>query len=219
MISKEQQQKLNYILRELLPPRLQFLKNRIDELDRQYMAQEGLDLRDTLELVDVQDQFEPQFEDWKKSISDLGIVLDHWLCTPKAIAEACSRARQWKESTTTSDGSKNSGNISNQIEDINVKQCHDVYTVLKEFVNTGCQDSSFYEDQLQLNAVPQEIRDQVSQIAAQTKAVSASTASDGKTSKAMLLQTMKDQLIKLYVKWLVRSLTVSAKLQLSSDFC
>jgi hypothetical protein len=217
MISKEQQQKLNYILRALLPPRLRFLKNRIDELDRQYLAKEGLDLRDTLELVDVQDQFEPQFEVWKKSISDLGIVLDRWLCTPKAIAEACSRARQWKEITTTSDGSTNSRNVSNQIEDINVKQCHDLYTVLKEFVYNGCRDSSFYEDQLQLNAVPQEIRDQISQIAAQTKVVSARTASDNKTSKAMLLQTMRDQLIKLYVKWLVRSLTVSAKLQVSSD--
>lgn len=213
-INKEQQQKLNYILRALLPPRLRFLKNRIDELDRQYMAKDGLDLRDSLELVDVQDQFEPQFEHWKRSISDLGIVLDHWFCTPMAIAEACSRARQWKEITTKSDGSTNSGTISNQIEDINVKQCHDIYTVLREFVYTGCRDPSYYEDRLQLNAIPQEIRNQISQIAAQTEALSASTASDDKTSKMMLLQTMKDQLIKLYMKWLVCSLTVSAKLQL-----
>lgn len=217
-INREQQQKLNYILRALLPPRLRFLKNRIDELDSQHMAKEGLDLRDSLELVDVQDQFEPQFEHWKRSISDLGIVLDHWFCTPMAIAEACSRARQWKEITAKSNGSTNSGNISNQIEDINVRQCHNIYTALKEFVYSGCRDPSCYEDRLQLNAVPQEIRDQISQIAAQMMALSASTASDDKTSKSMLLQTMKDQLIKLYVKWLVRSLTVSAKLQLPINF-
>jgi hypothetical protein len=215
-INKEQQQKLNYILRALLPPRLRFLKNRIDELDRQYLTKDGLNLRDSLELVDVQDQFEPQFEHWKNSISDLGIVLDHWSCIPVAIAEACSRARQWKEITTKSDGSTNSGNISNQIEDINVKQCHDIYNTLREFVSTGCRDTSYFGDRLQLNAVPQEIRDQIGHIATQTKVISTSTASEDKTSKAMLLQTMKDQLIKLYVKWLVYTLTVSFKLQLSS---
>jgi hypothetical protein len=214
-INKEQQQKLNYLLRALLPPRLRFLKNRIDDLDRQYLAKDGLDLRDSLELADAQDQFDPQFEQWKQSISDLGIVLDHWLCTPAAIAEGCSRARQWKKFTTKSDGSTISGDIGVYLEDMNVKQCHDIYDTLRDFVEAGCRSPSEVTDQLQLRVVPQEIINQINQITAQTQLVQACTDPE-KTPKAMLWQTMKDQLIKSYVKWLV-GLIVSLKIRSAID--
>ncbi|KAN0122968.1 hypothetical protein V8E51_001294 [Hyaloscypha variabilis] len=199
MVNKEQQQKLNYLLRALLPPRLRLLKNRIDNLDRKYLAKDGLDVRDSLELTGVQDQFEPQFEHWKQSISDLGLVLDHWLSTPGAIAEVYSRARQWKEFTTKPDHSTNSATISNQLEDGNIQQCHDIYADLREFVEAGCRSPLDVRDKLLLRVVPQEIINQINQVMAQTQLAQASSDFD-KIPKAMLLQTMKGQLMKSLCK-------------------
>jgi hypothetical protein len=137
------------------------------------------------------------------------------LCTPAAIAEACSRARQWKKFTTKSDGSTNSGNISIELEDTNVKQCHDIYDTLRDFVEAGCRSPIDVTNQLQLQIVPQEIINQINQIMAQTQLAQESSDSD-KITKAMLLQTMKDQLIKSYVKWLVGQ-TVSSKMHPTFD--
>jgi hypothetical protein len=209
-ITNEQQEKLNYLLRALLPPRLRFLKNRIDNLDGQYLATAGLDMMDSLEFADAQDQFEPLFKKWKQGISDLGIVLDSWLSTPEAITEACSRARQWKEFVAKPAGSTNFGNINNQLEDVNVQICKEIYVTLRQFVENGCQDQVEVMDQLLLRPVPPEITSQIHQIMTQAQLVQEGSDSE-KTPNAMMLHTMKDQLMKSCVRW-VTSLTVSLKM-------
>jgi hypothetical protein len=209
-ITNEQQEMLHYLLRALLPPRLRFLKNRIDNLDGKYLATAGLDMMDSLEFADAQDQFEPLFQKWKQGISDLGIVLDSWLSTPEAITEACSRARQWKEFVAKPAGSTNFGNTSNQLEDVNVQICQEIYVTLRQFVENGCQDQVEVMDQLLLRFVPPEITRQIRQIMTQAQLVQEGSDSE-KTSNAMMLHTMKDQLMKSYVRWLT-SLTVSLKL-------
>jgi hypothetical protein len=209
-ITNEQQEKLNYLLRALLPPRLRFLKNRIDNLDGQYLATAGLDMMDSLEFADAQDQFEPLFKKWKQGISDLGIVLDSWLSTPEAITEACSRARKWKEFVAKPAGSTNFGNINNQLQDVNVQICKEIYVTLRQFVENGCQDQVEVMDQLLLRFVPPEITSQIHQIMTQAQLVQEGSDSE-KTPNAMMLHTMKDQLMKSCVRW-VTSLTVSLKM-------
>jgi len=84
---------LNYLLRPYYPSS-SILKNRIDNLDGQYLATAGLDMMDSLEFADAQDQFEPLFKKVEARYLRLRNCLDSWLSTPEAITEACSRARQ-----------------------------------------------------------------------------------------------------------------------------
>ena len=200
-INKEQQDKLNYVLRVLLPPNLLSLKDRIDILVRQYLEVSGLDLPESLELADAEDLFEQQFKAWKIGISDLGIVLDYWMSTPKAIADACSHARHWRKFASGAEGMIEFGHVNSQLEDVNVQLCHDLYTEFREFVEGECRslDDATYQPSLQF--LPQEFMNQVKQNAFQIQLMQSSSESD-QTAKAMLLQTMKDQLIKSFVKWL-----------------
>jgi hypothetical protein len=206
-INKEQQDKLNYLLRALLPPRLRFLKDRISCLDRQYLAKPGLDVRDSLAFSHALEQFPTQFDKWKEGISDFGIILDPWYATSEAIAEVCSRARLWKERTTNSDGSTNSGTISNRLQDLILRQWHDMYAILRRYVEDGCESRCDIEEQLLLRFMPQDLINDAKFINAETNSAkkNAGTARD---TRAMLLRSMKDQFIKSYVQWLI-SLTVS----------
>jgi hypothetical protein len=194
-------------LRALLPPRLRFMKERLSSLDRQYLAKPGLDVRDSLAFSHALGQFPDQFKKWKEAISGIGIILDSWYTTREAVAEVCSRARLWKERTTSPDGSTNSGTISTQLQDLILRQWHDMYAVLRRYVENGCQSQSDVEEQLLLRFIPLELTNDVKWIKAEIKIVN-TTDGSVKDKRAMLLRSMQDQFIKMYVNWLI-SLTVS----------
>ncbi|KAE9366693.1 hypothetical protein N431DRAFT_77764 [Stipitochalara longipes BDJ] len=197
-VDKELGEKLCYLLRALLPPRLRFLKSRIEILDAQYLARDGLGIMDSLQFADAQKQFEPLFQLWQQSITGLGIVLDNWLSTPEAISEVCSRARQWRVFNFGPD----SGIISDKLEDGDVQQCQEIYAAFRRFVEYGCQDGDGVDDQILLRSTPADVRYQIKQIQKRILLAQEVTNDEKKTQYAMVLHTLQVQLMKSYMRWL-----------------
>jgi hypothetical protein len=194
---------LNYLLRALLSPRLRYLKQRIDALEAARANEDGLSLARSIALVDATKQFEPQFRQFKKDMPPFGVILDEWFSTSEAIAEACSRARLWKEATKKDDGTYSFPATSRQIEDTDLATLHGIYDTLKPYVEAGCVGLEQTEDQLLLRFMPQQLISLKEQIGAQEN----SQTTPGLAQSARL-QNMKNEFIEFYLGWFA-SLTVS----------
>jgi hypothetical protein len=205
-INKEQQGKLDYLLRGLLPQRLRFLTNRVDSLEAQYLARDGLDIFDSLQFTDMQKVLEEMFQEWKQKITGLGIVLDKWLSTPDAIAEVCSRAYQWGIVKF----GPGSGEISDKLEDGDVKQCQEIYATFRRFVEGRCQDRAGVDYQILLRSAPTQINNHIKQIQGLLLKGNEATDKDTRQQYALMIQTLSVQLMKLYMRWLT-SQSVSPK--------
>jgi hypothetical protein len=154
----------------------------------------------------MQEVLEGMFQEWKQKITSLGIVLDNWLSTPDAIAEVCSRAYQWGIAKF----GPGSGDISDKLEDGDVKQCQEIYATFRRFVEDRCQDRAGVDYQILLRSAPTQINNQIKQIQGLLLKGNEATDENTRHQYALMLQTLSVQLMKLYMRWLT-SQSVSPK--------
>lgn len=169
-------------------------------------------LKDELENIDAlpNEESTPELEQLEQTISSIGIILDHWYCTPEVLADVCSCARHWKAHAAIGVDSSNS--IGTEIRDPTLRKRRIVYARLRRYAEAGCPNLPDIEEQLFIRHLPENLVDQTKFIRDQSfgqmpkqKIVQAALA-----SRTLSLHLIKEQFIKSYAKWLV-SLAVSAQ--------
>jgi hypothetical protein len=197
---------LNYILVALLPDRLRNDKGRIDYKEQRYLTQGGLNEQETLEFMSRERNYDQEFVNFKNGIPKYGIFLDSNWYAPAEIAEACSRARVWKNHTRDTNHMYNFPVTSNFVEDVNLRVWHKQYRELKSKVDEVWVGNDVLMRRFLWPEMPQEIRNL--KIKLECTHPAGTTVNFGVEINPLL--TKRDFVVR-YMSWLV-TLTVSWKL-------
>ncbi|CZR56165.1 uncharacterized protein PAC_06053 [Phialocephala subalpina] len=141
-LQPREQEELEYLLRALLPPSLQVLKQRFDRLHENYVTLPGLTMNESIEYLEYRQRYQQEFAIFKQSVRPWGIFLDKWWYTIEAIAETCSRARLWKEATEKDAAAGTYPTTSVSLENTQVGQWHSLYQELRTYVDSNTDNAA-----------------------------------------------------------------------------
>ncbi|KAE8449437.1 hypothetical protein EG329_008045 [Mollisiaceae sp. DMI_Dod_QoI] len=152
-LQQREKDELDFLLRALLPGPLQTLKMRLDKLHQEFVTLPGLTMNESMQFVAYRQQYQQQFAEFKQSIPRRGIFLDTWWYTAEAIAEACSRARLWKEAAEKDGAAVTYPVTADSLEDLPLSVWHGLYHDLSEYLSTSDEDPDI-ETRLLFHAMP-----------------------------------------------------------------
>jgi predicted amino acid-binding ACT domain protein len=148
-ISHEQQRELEFILPVLLPHHLRLLNSRIKALESDFVNQPSIGISHIMELNEVLRQRFDSLSAWKRDfLSEGGIFLNPRLYNKSQVTQACSRAKEWRDSVRRKDGTVDWPATDTDFEDPTVKDLHHMRDTLIEYLESGACGNIGMEEKL-----------------------------------------------------------------------
>lgn len=200
---------LSFIIRELLPPSLRAVKQRIDGQGKGTLSSADT-VHEGLAALEAQRHFNERYEEYLDQVSVIGIILDHWWYSQETISAACSRWRGWKQVHENPDGSLMFPQTSRQLEDSRQRQMFQIYAALVQYVDTDLLGPAPANVALQslLGSLPGTLVD----LKEEVRKTASYLVADDLDGERFLLQ-IKEEFIKSFLDWYI-SLTVRLILDL-----
>jgi hypothetical protein len=200
IISEKQQQELDFLLPELLPPHLRLLKTRIEAFDGDFVSQPGLDFSHSMESNEVKRQFLENLTTWKMKVSsEGGIFVNPWVYSKSQIIQACLRAKEWQDMTRQTDETVSWSATDTTFEDPTVRDLHDMCDTLIYYLESGTYGDVGIEEELLFRFMYSPLAHLFDHIKTQQYELSTRV---GDPRDDMTLQFKKQIFITRYIHWL-----------------
>jgi hypothetical protein len=205
-ISDDEQRELDFILPVLLPHHLRLLNSRIEAFESDLVTQPSVDISHILELNEVLRQQFDSLSSWKRHfLSEGGIFLNPRLYNKSQVIQACSRAKQWRDSIMRESGTVDWPATDTDFEDPTVKDLHHMRDTLIEYLESRPYGDNGMEEKLLFRFMgPLSLAGVLDQIKTQQYDLSTGF---GDLRNDMTLQFRKQIFITRYMRWL-QSLSV-----------
>jgi hypothetical protein len=156
--SNHEDAKLVFLLRQLINPRLLLVHRRIERL-RTRLEKGELDETDTLRYIAAVKEYSTGFGKFMDSIPDYGIFLDTWWYTQEAVNNVYRRFLEWSQAA------KEDAHITfdhrrtrEQLEDPTVREWHEIYGILKLYIDTGAFTDNGEKERLLSDQMPEALK-------------------------------------------------------------
>jgi hypothetical protein len=214
-ISHEQQRELDFILPVLFPRRLRLLNSRIQALESDFVNQPSISISHIMELNEVLRQRFDSLSAWKRDfLSEGGIFLNPHLYNKSQVIQACSQAKEWRDSARRRNGTVDWPATDTDFEDSTVKDLHHMCDTLIEYLESGACGNIGKEEKLLFRFMcPLSMTSILDQIKTQQYDLGTGV---GDPRNDMTLQFRKQIFITRYMGWL-QSLSVRSHSNLESS--